>query len=163
MHRDTEQLTYSLAASQPRSLAASQPRSLAASQPRSLAAKDLPIYVGAQHSRKYLIYSMNTLKPAIATTACAGIRRMEAGQPPALGMRTCGGKGAGQWLLVMGFAKREHPSVVVPSPKIEASVCYGLQGRLGNKVRPIAAERFEQGGRTKTKERLSARNICFQL
>ena len=71
---------------QPRSLAASQPRSLAASQPRSLAAsqpKGTPIYIGARYSRKILIYSMNTLKPAIATTACAGIRRMEPGLPPA--------------------------------------------------------------------------------
>ena len=53
---------------------------------------------------------MIALKPAIATTACAGIRRMEAEQPPALGKRTFGGKGAEQWLLAMGCAKVEHPS-----------------------------------------------------
>ncbi|MBR7068567.1 MAG: hypothetical protein IKI28_09650 [Bacteroidales bacterium] len=53
---------------------------------------------------------MIALKPAIATTACAGLRRMEAEQPPALGMQTCGGKGAGQWLLAMDCAKVEHPS-----------------------------------------------------
>ena len=82
-----------------------QPRSLAASQP-----KEIPIYVGARHSRKYLISSMKHLKPATATSASAGIRRMEPGQPPALGMRTCGGKGARQWLLAMGCAKRDHPS-----------------------------------------------------
>ena len=102
---------------QPRSLAASQPRSLAASQPRSLAAsqpKSTPIYIGAQHSRKYLISSMKHLKPATATIACAGIRRMEAGQPSALGMRTCEGKAAGQWLLAMGCAKREHPGRKAP-------------------------------------------------
>ena len=63
---------------------------------------------------KYLILGMNSIKPAAATTASAGIRRMEAGQPPALGMRTCGGKGAGQWLLAMGCAKREHPSRKAP-------------------------------------------------
>ena len=53
---------------------------------------------------------MLPIKPAIATTACAGIRRMEAEQPPALGKRTFGGKGAEQWLLAMGCAKVEHPS-----------------------------------------------------
>ena len=52
---------------------------------------------------------MKRLKPAIATTACAGIRRMEAGQPPALGMWTSGGKGAGQWQKAVGCANREHP------------------------------------------------------
>ena len=82
---------------------ASQRRSLAASQPKSI-----PIYIGARHSRKYLIFSMNSLKPATAITASAGIRRMEAGKLSALGMRTCGGKGAGQWPLAMGCAKREH-------------------------------------------------------
>ncbi|MBR7067934.1 MAG: hypothetical protein IKI28_06415 [Bacteroidales bacterium] len=51
---------------------------------------------------------MNSLKPATAITASAGIRRMEAGKLSALGMRTCGGKGAGQWPLAMGCAKREH-------------------------------------------------------
>ena len=53
---------------------------------------------------------MLSIKPAIVTTACAGIRRMEAGQPPALGMQTFGGKGAGQWSLAIGCANREHPS-----------------------------------------------------
>ncbi|MBQ9470977.1 MAG: hypothetical protein IJU72_08505 [Bacteroidales bacterium] len=57
---------------------------------------------------------MNALKPAIATIASAGIHRMEFGQPPALGMRTCGGEAAGQWQLATGCAKREHPSRKAP-------------------------------------------------
>ncbi|MBQ9469367.1 MAG: hypothetical protein IJU72_00265 [Bacteroidales bacterium] len=57
---------------------------------------------------------MNRIKPATAIVACAGIHRMEFGQPPALGMRTCGGKGAGQWLFAMGCANKEHPSRKAP-------------------------------------------------
>ena len=87
---------------------ASGPLGLWASGP--LGPKGIPIYVYRLTSLKHLIYSMNHIKPATAIVACAGIRRMEFGQPPALGMRTCGGKAAGQWLLAMGFAKREHPS-----------------------------------------------------
>ncbi|MBR7067942.1 MAG: hypothetical protein IKI28_06455 [Bacteroidales bacterium] len=57
---------------------------------------------------------MKHLKPATATSASAGIRRMEPGLPSALGMRTCEGKAAGQWLLAMGCAKREHPGRIAP-------------------------------------------------
>ncbi|MBQ9470403.1 MAG: hypothetical protein IJU72_05565 [Bacteroidales bacterium] len=58
---------------------------------------------------------MNLINPATAVScACAGIRRMEFGQPPALGMRTCGGEAAGQWLLAMGCANREHPNRSFP-------------------------------------------------
>ena len=35
---------------------------------------------------------MNTIESATETLDCAGIRRMEFGQPSALGMRTCEGK-----------------------------------------------------------------------
>ncbi|MBQ9470410.1 MAG: hypothetical protein IJU72_05600, partial [Bacteroidales bacterium] len=61
-------------------------------------------------SLKYLIYSMNLLNPATAAScACVGTRRMEAGQPSALGMRTCEGKGAEQWQMAMDYAKEKHP------------------------------------------------------
>ena len=85
---------------EPRSLGASEPRSLGASEP-----KGIPMYVYRITSHKNLIYSMKTLKPAIATTASAGIRRMEPDQPSALRMRTCGGKG----VLANGCANSEHP------------------------------------------------------
>ena len=42
---------------------------------------------------KYLIYSMNALKPATATTACAGIRRMEFSQPLPSSLGTAGAHG----------------------------------------------------------------------
>ena len=70
----------SLAASQPRSLAASQPRSLAASQPRSLAASQ-QIHLYILGAIKLLLISMPYIKPATATHASAGIRRMEAELP----------------------------------------------------------------------------------
>ena len=61
---------------------------------------------------------MKALKPAIATTASAGIRRMEAVQPSALGMRTCGGK----VVLANGCVKSEHPNRKAP---------YALRGADG--------------------------------
>ena len=79
---------------------------------------------------KYLIYSMNRLKPASATAACAGIRRMEFGQPPALGMRTCGGEAAWQWLLAMGCASKEHPSRKSPCAVGSALQSDDVQGGM---------------------------------
>ena len=73
-----------------------EPRSLGASEP-----KGTPIYINRSASRKYLNYSMNTIEPATEILDCAGIRRMEFGQPSALGMRTCEGKVA----LAIGRAK----------------------------------------------------------
>ena len=100
-----------------------------ASQPKST-----PIYIGARCSRKYLIYNMNTLKPAITTTARAGIRRMEADQPPALRMRTCGGKGAGQWPLAMGCAKRKHPICKYPPQAVEIKVKHGVRTKTDERL-----------------------------
>ena len=74
---------------EPRSLGASEPRSLGASEPRS---RKVHLYINRSASRKYLIYSLNTLKSAKPIVDCAGIRRMEFGQPSALRMRTCEGK-----------------------------------------------------------------------
>ena len=96
-----------LASSRPRVLASSRPRVLASSRPRVLAS--IHLYIGAI---KQLIFSMKRLKPAIATTACAGIRRMEASQPPALGMRTFGGKGAGQWQRLWALLTRSIRFVI---------------------------------------------------
>lgn len=52
-----------------------------ASDSRSLGADGIPIYINRLASRKYLNYSMNTLKPATESLDCAGIRRMGFGQP----------------------------------------------------------------------------------
>ena len=91
---------------------------------------------------------MKHLKPATATSASAGIRRMELGQPPALGMRTCGGKGVGQWPLAMGCANREHPT---PKPQVMqwAHLYVAAYIDVGAKNSPYCGEHFKVSGQAK--------------
>ena len=73
----------------------------------------MPIYAYRITSHKYLIYSMNALKPAIATTACAGIRRMEVKLPQMLGYWAAGAQGQPTWVepLRCQAATRERRDV----------------------------------------------------
>ncbi|MBQ9469517.1 MAG: hypothetical protein IJU72_01040, partial [Bacteroidales bacterium] len=107
---------------------------------------------------KYLIYSMNALKPATATTACAGIRRMEFSQPLPSSLGTAGAHGHLAGMRGRRTGERRGGQTAAWAGKNsqpEGSALHGASARREHGPRwpamLMAGKHVEQEGRVKTK------------